>query len=205
MSASDSGRDRGDGRRATRHRLRPDDPTRGAGRTRWARKREPRGGCPLSGQPLSISPRRFPNQLRTACSRRRSPGRAGGHDRIQSEFPRGADGSEYRAVDDRRRHPSLEKAMSLARCRLATNCANRSWPVMPGRSCSELDAVKVTAIHGRRRRRLPCGAISRGDGVVDPRGFEPLTFSLRTRRATNCAKGPASSGQRTTRQHYQVV
>jgi hypothetical protein len=25
---------------------------------------------------------------------------------------------------------------------------------------------------------------------VDPRGFEPLTSSMRTRRATNCAKGP---------------
>lgn len=26
--------------------------------------------------------------------------------------------------------------------------------------------------------------------MVDPRGFEPLTSSMRTRRATNCAKGP---------------
>ena len=28
---------------------------------------------------------------------------------------------------------------------------------------------------------------------MDPRGFEPLTFSLRTRRATNCAKGPETA------------
>ena len=29
--------------------------------------------------------------------------------------------------------------------------------------------------------------------LVELRGFEPLTFSLRTRRATNCATAPAAS------------
>src|SRR4051794_18383816 len=33
-----------------------------------------------------------------------------------------------------------------------------------------------------------------GDAGVEPRGFEPLTFSLRTRRATNCAKAPEVTG-----------
>jgi len=31
--------------------------------------------------------------------------------------------------------------------------------------------------------------------LVELRGFEPLTFSLRTRRATNCATAP-SEGKR---------
>lgn len=31
---------------------------------------------------------------------------------------------------------------------------------------------------------------SSSNHMVDPRGFEPLTSSMRTRRATNCAKGP---------------
>ena len=37
--------------------------------------------------------------------------------------------------------------------------------------------------------------------MVDPRGFEPLTSSMRTRRATNCAKGPwaARAAQSETR------
>lgn len=34
---------------------------------------------------------------------------------------------------------------------------------------------------------------TRGIYVVDLRGIEPLTFSLRTRRATNCATGPKLS------------
>jgi Phage integrase family len=37
-------------------------------------------------------------------------------------------------------------------------------------------------------RRVPPG--QRGFRVVELRGFEPLTFSLRTRRATNCATAP---------------
>jgi site-specific DNA recombinase len=32
--------------------------------------------------------------------------------------------------------------------------------------------------------------VSNKPPMVDPRGFEPLTSSMRTRRATNCAKGP---------------
>lgn len=33
-------------------------------------------------------------------------------------------------------------------------------------------------------------------GLVELRGFEPLTFSLRTRRATNCATAPRSTARR---------
>ena len=33
----------------------------------------------------------------------------------------------------------------------------------------------------------------RSTAVVEIRGFEPLTFSLRTRRATNCATAPDAS------------
>ena len=39
------------------------------------------------------------------------------------------------------------------------------------------------------RAHLP-GQGSKERLLVDPRGFEPLTSSMRTRRATNCAKGP---------------
>jgi site-specific DNA recombinase len=39
------------------------------------------------------------------------------------------------------------------------------------------------------RAHLP-GQGSKEQLLVDPRGFEPLTSSMRTRRATNCAKGP---------------
>ena len=35
--------------------------------------------------------------------------------------------------------------------------------------------------------------VSAGLGIVDPGGFEPPTFSLRTRRATNCAMGPSEN------------
>ncbi len=38
--------------------------------------------------------------------------------------------------------------------------------------------------------------VSSKDYMVDPRGFEPLTSSMRTRRATNCAKGPETAPQR---------
>ena len=38
----------------------------------------------------------------------------------------------------------------------------------------------------------------RGFLLVEHRGFEPLTFSLRTRRATNCANAP------TTRLRYHI-
>ena len=34
---------------------------------------------------------------------------------------------------------------------------------------------------------------SRKETLVELRGFEPLTFSLRTRRATNCATAPEST------------
>ena len=37
------------------------------------------------------------------------------------------------------------------------------------------------------------GAVSSKPHMVDLRGIEPLTFSLRTRRATNCATGPDAS------------
>jgi hypothetical protein len=79
--------------------------------------------------------------------------------------------------------------------------------------------VRVILRH-RRKKRSTCGAWTHspraihhrtGDAVnllslqgwnkapdrevVELRGFEPLTFSLRTRRATNCATAP-SEGQR---------
>ena len=38
-----------------------------------------------------------------------------------------------------------------------------------------------------------CSGVSCGTIVVELRGFEPLTFSLRTRRATNCATAPRAS------------
>ena len=47
-----------------------------------------------------------------------------------------------------------------------------------------------------RRAALDGAALLR---AVDPRGFEPLTFSLRTRRATNCAKGPGAVVEDSTR------
>jgi hypothetical protein len=34
--------------------------------------------------------------------------------------------------------------------------------------------------------------VRRGFSEVELRGFEPLTFSLRTRRATNCATAPSA-------------
>src|ERR1700712_5091526 len=42
----------------------------------------------------------------------------------------------------------------------------------------------------RSRRHLECQM--RAARVVELRGFEPLTFSLRTRRATNCATAPCA-------------
>src|SRR5690606_33027923 len=38
--------------------------------------------------------------------------------------------------------------------------------------------------------RTQAGQVSIFSTYVDPGGFEPPTFSLRTRRATNCAMGP---------------
>src|SRR5690348_1039329 len=37
--------------------------------------------------------------------------------------------------------------------------------------------------------------VRQGIDVVELRGFEPLTFSLRTRRATNCATAPLPTGR----------
>ena len=44
----------------------------------------------------------------------------------------------------------------------------------------------MNEITGGRLRTCPCVVTS----VVELRGFEPLAFSLRTRRATNCATAP---------------
>ena len=38
------------------------------------------------------------------------------------------------------------------------------------------------------------------DSMVELRGIEPLTFSMRTRRATNCATAPGTSARRTGRE-----
>src|SRR5690606_16834590 len=49
---------------------------------------------------------------------------------------------------------------------------------------------------GRQRPPPPCAPAATRSEVIRParlvelRGFEPLTFSLRTRRATNCATAP---------------
>src|SRR5690242_19665379 len=45
----------------------------------------------------------------------------------------------------------------------------------------------------------PFGLVRRGFPVVELRGFEPLTFSLRTRRATNCATAPRAGYRLTPR------
>ena len=37
--------------------------------------------------------------------------------------------------------------------------------------------------------------------MVELRGFEPLTFSMRTRRATNCAIAPSPLAERRTEYH----
>ena len=39
-------------------------------------------------------------------------------------------------------------------------------------------------------RKAPFPQVGDGARLVELRGFEPLTFSLRTRRATNCATAP---------------
>ena len=44
--------------------------------------------------------------------------------------------------------------------------------------------------------------VGRGSGVVELRGFEPLTFSLRTRRATNCATAPGRRSNRREQKRY---
>ena len=40
----------------------------------------------------------------------------------------------------------------------------------------------------------------KNDLLVELRGIEPLTFSMRTRRATNCATAPGTSARRTGRE-----
>ena len=44
--------------------------------------------------------------------------------------------------------------------------------------------------------------VRRGSRVVELRGFEPLTFSLRTRRATNCATAPERRSNRRETKRY---
>ena len=52
--------------------------------------------------------------------------------------------------------------------------------------------AQSTAPHSERRRHSPFFAwiVSDKPSLVDPRRFELLTSSMRTKRATNCAKGP---------------
>ena len=50
--------------------------------------------------------------------------------------------------------------------------------------------------HVTAETKLPrhqAGQVSIFSSYVELRGFEPLTFSLRTRRATNCAIAPSAS------------
>ena len=53
---------------------------------------------------------------------------------------------------------------------------------------ASLDAV--TARVGATREMTNARSSERAFCAVDPRRFELLTSSMRTRRATNCAKGP---------------
>ena len=54
----------------------------------------------------------------------------------------------------------------------------------PSRRCGAIPSTPATQRWARRRVSRPIF------GYVELRGFEPLTFSLRTRRATNCATAP---------------
>lgn len=45
----------------------------------------------------------------------------------------------------------------------------------------------------RKTKKAPAGRRPSRGVLVDLRGFEPLTSSMRTRRATNCATGPETS------------
>ena len=47
-------------------------------------------------------------------------------------------------------------------------------------------------VPGRRTARHLFVQVTGGLCMVELRGFEPLTFSLRTRRATNCATAPCA-------------
>ena len=58
----------------------------------------------------------------------------------------------------------------------------------------------------------PCGGEETKKGrplgrplMVELRGFEPLTFSMRTRRATNCAIAPPLLAERGTEYHLVQV
>jgi hypothetical protein len=55
---------------------------------------------------------------------------------------------------------------------------------------STADALRTAYLALSRHKALSC---SKG---VELRGFEPLTFSMRTRRATNCAIAPDTGSTR---------
>jgi hypothetical protein len=68
-------------------------------------------------------------------------------------------------------------------------CGLASADVVP-----QLDLTDLSIRTGGETGRFggfhrPC--VWKGDGLVELRGFEPLAFSLRTRRATNCATAPS--------------
>jgi Protein of unknown function (DUF3263) len=56
-----------------------------------------------------------------------------------------------------------------------------------------LSALGCRAVASRQRKSAPPSLsceVRSASSTVELRGFEPLTFSLRTRRATNCATAP---------------
>ncbi len=78
--------------------------------------------------------------------------------------------------------------------RLRTRSSNASaTPAGPPKSSPRSGTRKRHQPEGwcRLRQRCSFGLGSKPDLMVELRGFEPLTFSLRTRRATNCAKAPS--------------
>ena len=56
---------------------------------------------------------------------------------------------------------------------------------------SQHTAPRITRFPAEMKKpRVQAGQLSTFELYVDLRGIEPLTFSMRTRRATNCATDP---------------
>ncbi len=54
-------------------------------------------------------------------------------------------------------------------------------------------------------QRQQRAALTDGPSMVELRGIEPLTFSLRTRRATNCATAPSPLAERRSEYHFEAA
>ena len=83
---------------------------------------------------------------------------------------------------DRQQTPSLERELKTR------GLTTRSTPSQPAKP------VTTTGLHRVLTHLYPprhqAGQVSSFSTYVELRGFEPLTFSMRTRRATNCAIAP---------------